>query len=799
MQTRTKISSVAAATTALLVATQPARATVTVSTDTTWSAGSYSEAVVIDSGAKLTINGNVSVDANVDVGGADGGGALEISSATLANSSSRIRFNVNLPSGYTGPRSSADYVSEMILKPNGVAKCAVGLSQNGAFDSRVRFEGGQLMFNTYTKRSLFSAAGSVLHLEGMNGNDIDLFFSYTGNQPLYLLQDWSVGNTSPRLAFQGDCDVVLDANQYAALHMQTYGSNVGDKLSTGGGTIAWNQTGDLVLKNYILMTLDGDMMLPYGAQTGGVVLNGSSAVLDFNGRRAAVNAITATQGLVTNSAATAATIVLGMDNADTNISNIVKADLKGVFNYEKAGSGTLTVDKGNYGTLTVADGAVAFAATPGTAISVDSLVVNSATMGTLVVDGVALTVGTASGSALGGVRVVTRNGGTFSCGTWGSSSGGTLRNPDLAATDALVKPGAGLLTIASANSLPAKLDVRAGTVRFRTPYLTGGAKMMVKFTFKKTSGTNKRLALEEIRMRGYNNAGNWTDNAIAAAQACLDRYPVRSSIADVFANGGMWVNGEYVESTEGDNRAQPYAPSFLLDNSTSTTRIYTPTNTVPVPSDPASWQQVAFRIYWWNPAIKIMGYNITKGLYQENAGLPMTWTLEATTNGTDWAVLDERTDVTPRAGENWRSKWWYIEGTDFEYNGSRDFALIGLGPERGIGASGSVRVDSGAMLDLEGLADAERTVSSLTIDMAAGGGGHITTFVPATDGVLDIVNLSGTLGEDTDLGLTFDSVVGAENLGTWTVRVNDRAKSKRITVRNGKLVVLADATVLYLR
>lgn len=797
MNKLTKLSNAIIAT-SLFCTPMIAMATVTVSTDTMWSSGTYSESVIIDSGAKLTVNGDVSVDANIDVGGANGGGALEISSATLANSSSRIRFNVNLPSGYTGPRSSADYVSEMILKPNGVAKCAVGLSQNGAFDSRVRFEGGQLMFNTYTKRSLFSAAGSVLHLEGMNGNDIDLFFSYTGNQPLYLLQDWSVGNTSPRLAFQGNCDVVLDANQYAALHMQTYGSNVGDKLSTGGGTIAWNQTGDLVLKNYILMTLDGDMMLPYGAQTGGVVLNGSSAVLDFNGRRTAVNAITVTQGLVTNSAATAATLVLGLDNADENLSDIVKANLNGVFNYEKAGSGTLTIDKGNYGTLTVADGAVAFAATPGTAITVDSLVVNSATMGTLVVDGVALTVGTASGSALGGVMVVTRNGGTFSCGTWGSSSGGALRNPDLAATDTLVKPGAGLLTIASTNSLPAKLDVRAGTVRFRTPYLTGGAKMMLKYTFKKTSGTNKRLALEEIRMRGYNNAGNWTDNAIAAAQACLERYPVRSSIADVFANGGMWVNGEYVESTEGDNRAQPYAPSFLLDNSTSTTRIYTPTNTVPVPSDPATWQQVAFRIYWWNPAIKIMGYNFTKGLYQENAGLPMTWTLEATTNGTDWVVLDERADVTPRAGENWRSKWWYIEGTDFEYNGSRDFALLGIGPERGIGSAASVRVDADAIIDLEGLADSERTISALEIDMAVGGG-HITTFAPAANGVLDIVNLSGTLGESTDLGLTFDSIVDAANLNTWTVRVNGIAKPKRVAARNGKLVVVADATVIMMR
>ena len=789
----TKIA-VAAATTFSLCAVPTVRAAVTVSEDETWSSGSYSESVVIDGGAKLTVNGDVSVAAAVDVGGANGGGALEIAGATLANTASRIRFNVGLPGDYAGPRSSPDYVSELILKTGGVAKSSAGLSQNGAFDSRVRFEGGQLMFNSYASRALFSAAGSAMHLEGLDGNDIDLFFSYTGGRTLYLMQDWSAANTATRLAFAGDCDVVLDANDSTALHMQVYGSSAGDKLASGYKTVAWGQTGNLVLKKNIQMTLDGDMMLPFGAQTGGVVLDAATARLDFNGRRTAVNAITATQGLVTNSAATAATLVLGLDNADATLSGIVKADLKGDFNYEKAGSGTLTIDKGAYGTLTVAEGEVAFAATAATpaggAVSVDALVIDSADMATLLVDGVALTVGTAGGTALGGVAVVTRNGGSFTCGAWNASEDAVSREPSVASGDTLVKFGSGTTTLASTNSLPS-LDVRAGTIRFRTPYLTGGSKMMLKYTFKKTSGTNQKLCFEEIRVRGWNNVGNWTDNAIAAHQQCLDRYPVRGSIADAFADGGMWVNGEYLESSTGSNRALPYSPSFLFDNGTSTTRVYNPTNTIPNPADAATWQQVAFRVYWWQSVIKLAGYNFTKGLYQQNVGLPVTWTVEASTNGTDWAVVDERADIVPPAAENWNSKVWY--------NGGTDFPLIGLGPERGIGASAAVRVDSGATLDLEGLADAERTISNLTIDMAAGGGGRITTFVPAANGVLDIVNLQGTLNENTDLGLTFDSIVGAGNLSTWTVRANGVAKTKRIIARDGKLVVVADATVMYVR
>lgn len=784
-----------AAAVAMLVVTTPAFATVTVSADTTWSSGSYSEDVVIAGGAKLTVNGDVSTTGKLKVGDANGGAVLEVTSGTVYANERICFYPEALAADWSGTTASADFLSEVIVKQYAIASSRAGLNNNCRFPSAVRFQGGKLQFNSGSviNEPLFVSAQGETHLVG-EGGDISLFFNWNNNITRYFLKDFGPNNTSPRLVFEGDCDVVMDANQYVNLRMQSYGSSVGDKLASGYKTVSWGQTGNLVLKKNIQMTLDGDMMLPFGAQTGGVVLDAATARLDFNGRRTAVNALTATQGLVTNSAATAATLVLGLDNADATLSGIMKADLKGDFNYEKAGSGTLTIDKGNYGTLTVAEGAVAFAATAATpadgAVSVDSLVIDSADMATLLVDGVALTVGTAGGTALGGVTVVTRNGGTFTCGAWNASADAVSREPSVASGDTLVKFGSGTTTLASTNSLPS-LDVRAGTIRFRTPYLTGGSKMMLKYTFKKTSGTNQKLCFEEIRVRGWNNVGNWTDNAIAAHQQCLDRYPVRGSIADAFADGGMWVNGEYLESSTGSNRALPDSPSFLFDNGTSPARVYNPTNTIPNPADAATWQQVAFRLYWWQSVIKLAGYNFTKGLYQQNVGLPVTWTVEASTNGTDWAVVDERADIVPPAAENWNSKVWY--------NGGTDFPLIGLGPERGIGASAAVRVDSGATLDLEGLADAERTISHLTIDMAVGGGGHITTFVPAANGVLDVVNLQGTLNENTDLGLTFDSIVGAGNLSTWTVRANGVAKTKRIIARDGKLVVVADATVMCVR
>lgn len=796
MQTRTKISSVAAATTALLVATQPARATVTVSTDTTWSSGTYSEDVVIAGGAKLTVNGDVSTTGKLKVGDANGGAVLEVTSGTV-HANERICFYPEaLAADWSGTTASADFLSEVIVKQYAIASSRAGLNNNCRFPSAVRFQGGKLQFSSGSviNEPLFVSAQGETHLVG-EGGDILLFFNWNNSITRYFLKDFGPNNTSPRLVFEGDCDVVMDANQYVNLRMQSYGSSVGDKLANGYKTVAWNQTGDLVLKNYILMTLDGDMMLPYGAQTGGVVLNGSGTRLDFNGRRTAVNAITVTQGLVTNSSATAATLVLGLDNADANISDIVKADLKGVFNYEKAGSGTLTIDKGAYGTLTVAGGAVAFAATSATPanrqVNIGTLDVISGFE--LVVDGMRVVCDTATGADISHLAISTRNGGEFVCENFGATGTRYIYDFNPASGNRYAKLGTQSDILVATNAISGGVSVRQGRLELR-PDWDGSHSQLVRFKFTKSYG-NQPLSLCNMQFWKYGDNRTQVARADGAQAGCYQKVATLSEL----------VSGD-------NNYGQIFCESELQSGSTELVELFNPNNTwdghvkftaVPTEESPIT---IAVNLRWWNASTKLCGYNfLKKGNMNTGvmAGLPVSWIVETSSDGTTWIEVDRRTDCDPPTTA-WKVVGFSGSGTrstaTTDNNLATYFPIAGceVGGAGGFSASSVVRVDAGAVLDTTYVADSERTISALEIDMAVGGG-HITTFAPAANGVLDVVNLQGTLNENTDLGLTFDSIVGAGNLSTWTVRVNGVAKTKRIIARDGKLVVVADATVLYVR
>lgn len=754
---------------ALVGALSAVAATVTVSQDTTWTSGTY-DAVVVEN-ATLTIDGTVKATGNVDIGTSNGGATVDIKSGSFEGKS--FRFSVSSPDEFSG-----DYLNQAVIRTGAKMVTPGSFSLNGSFPSLVSFDGGSMQFYSYTQRYLFACAGTQLVLHGSTGKDISLFFSYTGGNALSLLQDWSDANEAVRLRTEGDCDVVLDSNNATVLRMRVYGYSK-EKTTTGFKCVDWHHTGDLILKGRMTMMLDGDLMLPYGAQTGGVLLNHDLAVLDFNGRRAAVNSLTVTQGSVKNSADTTATLALCVAEGTKNLSDVLKATPTGAFDYEKIGAGTLVVDKTVGDKWTVTEGVLAFAATAATpadkAITISELAVNSPAMTTLVVDGVNVSCGSLTGSMRDKLLVVTKNGGTFSCASMGGGDS-VLRNSTLTAADTLVKGGSGTLTIVGDDTFAASLSVQSGTVRFRAPYVTGGEKLMLRYTFKKTSGTNQKLMFEELRLSGYIEAGAASDNLFSAHGTLhADRYPIRTSVADVWQNGGMWVSGTYVESSTGTQVPLPYTPNWLFDMGNSSQRVYSPTDSIPVPGDASTWQQVVARVYWWNPGKKIYGYNFAKALFQKmTQGVPVSWTVEATTNGSDWSVIGEEADVTLADVGQWSRGWI----------GASDYPVVGLTPEKGLAAS-CVRVDKDATLDLAGLADSERTISALEID-ASVGGGKITDFVPAATGEIRFVNVAGKVQTNAPI-LTFDRVVSPENVGNWTVFVNGKATRKGLYIANGAL------------
>ena len=755
----------------------------TVSADTTWGTGTHSTVVVEN--ATLTIDGEAESSGTVDIGSSNGGGTVDIVSGYLWAAS--YRFGVTVPASFTG-----DYLNKVFVRSGGKAYLNAGFSHNGKFPSLMTFDGGLAQFSTYAERYLFSCATTNLTLRGVNGHDISLFFSFTGGRTLNWLKDWSDTNIDMRLRTEGDCDVVLDGNDMASIRMQTYGSTK-DKLEQGYRTVDGHHTGDLVLMNRIAMTLDGDMMLPFGAQTGGVTIKGKST-LDFNGRRTAVNSLSvaSADGRVMNTASGPATVVLGLNDRSEAFSQLFPTGAEGVFHFEKAGLGTMTVDRGELSSLRVSGGAVSFVRTSATPadgrITVSELVVDSPDMTTLLVDGVNLTCSSVSGAALGKLVVVLKNGGTFDYGTM-ASPGSAVRDPAVAAGETLVKTGPGVMTVVSEDALAGSLDVREGVVRFRAPFVTGGTRMLVRYTFKKTSGTNQPLMLEELKLSGLNSAGTATENIFAGHSDHATRYPIRSSVAEVYENGGMWVSGTYVESSTGTNVPLKYTPDWLFDNGTSSSRVYSPNDTIPVPGDPSTWQQIVARVYWWNPATRIKGYNFAKALFQKTTqGLPVSWQVEASTNGVNWSVIGEETDVTPAEVGQWSRGWV----------GATDFKVVGLGPDKGFSASSAIRVDAGATLDLEGLAPDERVISKLVIDFAKGGG-TITDFNPAESGVLQIVNV-GTPKLTTDKPLmTFDRCANAERVKQWTVLVDGTPARGKLQIRNGKLYLTPPGLLVVFR
>ena len=760
------------------VALSAVAATETVSQDTTWTSGTY-DTVVVEN-ATLTIDGEVKATGTVDIGTSNGGATVDIKSGSFEGNN--IRFAPNgAPDSFSG-----DYLNQVVVRSGAYSRTSRSYSQNGKYPSLVTFDGGTALFFSYTSRYLFTCATTNLTLRGSTGKDISLFFSFTGGNALYWLQDWSDTGTAVRLRTEGDCDIVLDSNDNTTIHMLVKG-NTKTKPELGYKSIDWHHTGDLILNGRMTMMLDGDLMLPYGAQTGGVVLNNDNAVLDFNGRRAAVNSLTVTKGQVKNTAETAATLAFCVASGSKNLSDVLAASPTGAFDYEKTGAGTLAVDKNVGDKWTVTEGVLAFAATAATpadkAITISELAVNSPAMTTLVVDGVNVSCGSLTGSMRDKLLVVTKNGGTFSCASMGGGDS-VLRNSTLTAADTLVKGGSGTLTIVGDDTFAASLSVQSGTVRFRAPYVTGGEKLMLRYTFKKTSGTNQKLMFEELRLSGYNEAGAASDNLFSAHGTLhADRYPIRTSVADVWQNGGMWVSGTYVESSTGTQVPLPYTPNWLFDMGNSSQRVYSPTDSIPVPGDASTWQQVVARVYWWNPGKKIYGYNFAKALFQKmTQGVPVSWTVEATTNGSDWSLIGEEADVTLADVGQWSRGWI----------GASDYPVVGLTPEKGLAAS-CVRVDKDATLDLAGLADSERTISKIEIDQAFAGG-KITDFVPAASGALYFVNVDGRPVPEVLL-LAFDRIANAENLENWTVYVNGKQTNRKLYVSNGGLYLARSGLV----
>ena len=268
---------------------------------------------------------------------------------------------------------NANSTGECILRllPNGVStiKC---FSQQAPNDMRILFEGGaNFACNPSGTNTLFTVAeGKRISLESADGNPIH-FKGFWWNARLFA--------GAGTLETSGDGDVVFDVDYKNKDNLVPYFEFGKDS----NGAVVWGHGGKTCFYGKSYWKISADEILPHGvllsgATRGPIEIGSSSSnyptTLDLNGKTVAVNGLykraepSNRHNVVTNSAATVATLGLDVPSASTNLSDVLTAtfaaDSSSTIKMRKIGAGTLAVDAAlpDFAGLEVADGMLRFGA-----------------------------------------------------------------------------------------------------------------------------------------------------------------------------------------------------------------------------------------------------------------------------------------------------------------------------------------------------------------------------------------------------------------------------------------------------
>ena len=653
-------------------------------------------------------------------------------------------------------------------------------------------KGGALSPNSNSDGNYFyiSGAGTKTVLEGQGGVDV-VFLNgswWTSPKTMYMLQESSQGI----LRTQGDCKVVFHNHNAGSGAMPDYKF----VLNKSTNNFEWAHSGSTIISNACMLVTTADYALPNGPQTGTIDFTGvnwtATPVLDLAGTTQIVNGMRHRHGsnsgqyrsFITNSSEKAATLITGAMNQDCEIG--VGNITPGV-TVKKVGTGTLRLNVYQKADdLLVTDGVMLIAlSTTADAVSV--------TGGELVVSNATLTCSSLSTSGDGVVRLVA--GGKISCPDMGdvryvvdASSGEQMTfSPDQFDLDSvsLVKTGVKTLTFACNTRTIGEVAVKEGTLRVGgalAPYeywrfVCTSADYRPDFSFEttddrtdmETSGQRRTVhpvfALNRFHLINGNgamvNSGvayqakNLEATDLDVARSTANRVYLWAtgvnSSGGVFTNPGIlvggfsnWFSGLIFALEDGNN------PASELEPITYTFRM--PANRgAPIG-------------YWMSECVNV------------SMSKPKNWTIQASNDGTTWTTLDTRTDAASLVDKK-REEYGVPPILFKDTKSTWRFKPTGV-----------VKVASGATLDTTEIDDANVSIAKLEADVAVGAGA-ITKFVPAANGEIRLVNVTGELGRWTEL-YDVGSVVGADNLKGWTVYVNGSlAKGFDARVRNGKLCV----------
>ncbi len=728
----------------------------------------------------IALNSTISASADFCLGKEASPGYANLAAmVVLTNSTlscSTLKLGHDVKRNANGPLS-------LEIGPGSVVTCDIAYRYCGR-DPVVEFTGGRMVFQGDDWWQQGRKYKSLIKVEG---------------------HDWSGGWPNYGVIFRGvDNPIDIELNKYRELSLGYSGRTLtltgnGGLVKRGSGTLIWTSTdaaleadytGDTVVKGggIVIYNTSWSSAQNYQTPSASALKLESGTWFNLNGHPASFLGVSGAGTLKntvidTDTPTTPTTLTLGASDGDGEFS---PATVIGPLDIVKLGSGTLTIGVSSLGgSLYASNGTVRVAS--GTSFSCDAIVADGAALD---LRGAHVTCDTLT---LANCATIIKDANTvIDCAVVVDNDtewvGGRL-----SAFGDVSKTGSGTLTLYGPSAKTAgSVEIAEGTVVCRPASSFAGTYYILQWygdADKNPNGWESNpyfgVSFSEFSLYGVNgervNRGEYAYNKLPVATTQTnggDCGGIDDATQLSECEVAVWMpNHDAYFSSQGTSPASIFNGNvedglwnvFYRDR----------------------WNYLVFRIPNGSP--DVAAFSFATDLIPSRR--PTQWRLQGSADGVNWTTLANNATNTDDV-----ATWTFLTNSTpdtarTEYRlalldrlpaGSANYAPFG---------GAEVSVASGATLDFD---SAELKISRLKVDLDAGGG-TITRFTPAANGVVDIVSSSPVSG-DVVLPLTISQVASRMNFRTWTVKVNGEVRDgMNIRWQNGSLCLGASGTVLYVR
>ncbi len=671
------------------------------------------------------------------------------------------------------------------IGPGSVVTCDIAYRYCGR-DPVVEFTGGRMVFQGDDWWQQGRKYKSLIKVEG---------------------HDWSGGWPNYGVIFRGvDNPIDIELNKYRELSLGYSGRTLtltgnGGLVKRGSGTLIWTSTdtslqadytGDTVVRGggIVIYNSSWGSAQNYQTPSASALKLESGTWFNLNGHQASFLGVSGSGTLKntvidTDTPTTPTTLTLGASGGDGEFS---PATVIGSFDIVKLGTGTLTIGVASLdGSLYASNGTVKVAS--GTSFSCDAIVADGAALD---LRGAHVTCGTLT---LANCATIIKDANTvIDCAVVVDNDtewvGGRL-----SAFGDVSKIGSGTLTLYGPSAKAAgSVEIAEGTVVCRPASSFAGTYYILKWygdADKNPNGWESSpyygVSFSEFSLYGVNGervnrgAYAYTELPVAATQTNGgDCGGIDNATQLAECEVAVWMPQHDAYFTTNPKHT---SPAVIFDGNVEDglwNVFYRD-----------RWNYLVFRIPNGSP--DVAAFTFATDMVPSRR--PTQWSLSGSADGVNWTTIANNATNTDDV-----AAWTFL--TNSTPDTARTEYRLGLLDRLPAGSANYapfsnavVSVASGATLDFD---SAEMEIAGLKVDLDAGGG-TITRFTPAANGVVDIVSASPVSGEVV-LPLTISQVASPRNLKTWTVKVNGAVRDGvNIRWQNGNLSVGAPRTVIIVR